>query len=326
MRVASLFLTDNCSLQTGQELSIDSKPIAFLQKPLLEGCSFRNLAAGHDDQHAVWTLAFFNSARWEQTVCVVIQNLDPSALPTDKDQAKQITNRAFGLVKRILGHSAKAPRGVGTACFTQSEEETMPEHARLAASLLLRGSATLEDADYASLGSHSKILVDGNGFSFFATNRGPGHDNFERLVVAYALSIAYRESMDAAVTELAQCDGKVASMRNLYRAATSFNARYFFSRPIKQSLVFLPRAWEQFEKLYKSTGRNDEFLRQLDASRRLLEAEREAEEVERERKVMRRLTVFGTIIALISLVGLLQITPEQASDFFHGWGAAFSSN
>jgi len=178
----------------------------------------------------------------------------------------------------------------------------------------------LEDEGYRELDANHELLVDGNGFSFdTAKQRSAGGHNFERILVIYALNVAYREAMGQAVDQLARSDGDVDGLRALYRSAISFNARYFFSQPISENRTLMPMVWSAFEERFNSIGINDEFVRQLDASHRLLAAERESAEARREQKLTRRLTIFGTVIGFLSLLGLLQITPDQAAQFFTGW-------
>lgn len=221
--------------------------------------------------------------------------------------------------------------------------EATPETAQQQAiSQFLRGSNALPSSAYAQLGKQCRIACDRNGIALVSTNEA----QFQRLVICQALAAAYHHVM---TTKMQALTGHLKYQRydeliTLHEEVLAFNAGDFFVHPVDICRQQLYKAWLHLAEHWQLMPTNAQLTAQLSDISNLLHTkwERDAQRLrearhQQERKAQReletyrankneaqarrafRINIILSIIGLLSVLSLLQITPDIAKEFVTGW-------
>ncbi len=323
-------------VQQCMPLKINGGDVAFLKNPLKEGARFCEVKINGFSK--VWVLEFFRGSPFSVTMIAVFREFGSSYLDqvgglsngTDVSFIDKQDNELKESAEKCLGVRTG---GVQTSHILLRSADTLSEEVFRMASKWVRGSWTLRQDSYRE---HSQryVAVDGKGLSMVAPASGHPqlHAQFERSLILFALGQAYQIAIDRISAELAEACEQLPRLRSLYHDLLIFNAKFFFRYPVKLKNIELPFIWEQIHERFALSQLNTELLAQTEAVKGLLDEEaRRRDEMVRQRAARREsrvnfgLTVIGVLIGLLSLLTLVEITPEMLTEFWAKWRQFFNS-
>ncbi len=297
-------------------LTIGGAEIKFFKDALRQGCRFFRLDTDNVAHFEIWQLEFFTDTRFACTMFVISRSLMPSE-PVD-----QLTNALFNQLAQALRISPSAGLLIDSGRLIW---QSLPFDAGsvAAASKYMRGTSSLLAADFEERGGR-RLSVEPRGLALIsdAKNVNP---IFQRYCMLLALLRAYQFAIDSAVDALAdlaaQPASKVASeqLSALRRDSLVFAARFLFARPVRLDTVDLRFVWARLSDVNHLRESHVELSEQLDAVHSLLLHDEEKRDDAREKRGQHWLTLIGLMLAMISLLSLVDVTPEKLSAFLRAW-------
>lgn len=298
-----------------QPLRIDGNDVRFLIDILRQQSTF------HDVTKQVWRLDFFEHSPFRQVFYVSVVELSPQGdllnTQTRKQLATHLKTQAYEQVCQHL----QSPREVVKATFIQTSDYEPSEDVILTASQLIRGTNSMQ---YDPLERHSDrfIHVDGRGTVLMSPRAFHGV-TFKRQVILLTLSKAYLLAMNEIMNGLAtHCEDNDA-LKDLYKSALVFNAKYFFANPVKVNRYDAFQLWQGIRRCMMIDDINREVTQQLKAVHQILGEEEEAKQLKTELRLNKRIGWLGIGIGVLSLISLFEITPEKVAEFFGSWWQFF---
>ncbi|UYV19471.1 hypothetical protein K1Y77_01975 [Halomonas qaidamensis] len=213
---------------------------------------------------------------------------------------------------------------------------------RRAVSHFLRGSNALPDSAFTPLGERCQMACDRNGLALVGTT----YQQFQRIVICQALAAAYHYVMTTNMLTLTQHlkHQRFDALATLHEKVLAFNASDFFAQPIDISRQQLNQAWSHLAAHWQLSETNRQLTSQLnDISNLLLtkrerqnqtlrelryqqaeneqqrqEAERIAKQEAQARRAF-RINITLSLIGLLSVLSVVQITPSDISQFLGAW-------
>ncbi|AVI62966.1 hypothetical protein [Halomonas sp. GFAJ-1] len=217
---------------------------------------------------------------------------------------------------------------------------------RYAVSHFLRGSKALPDSTFVSVGEHFQIACDRNGLALVGTT----YQQFQRIVICQALAAAYHYIMTSKMLALTQHlkHQRFDALATLHEEVLAFNASDFFARPIDIARQQLNQVWSHLAAHWQLCETNQQLTSQLkDISNLLLtkreqkaqhlrelryqqgekeqlrtEAERASKQEAQARRAF-RIDITLSLIGLLSVLSIVQITPNDISQFLNAWANLF---
>ncbi len=298
--------------QHWQTLLIQNNEIKFLCDALRDGSSFDARQVADDGE--LWKLSFFKASRFEMDVMVWI-----CPLPDDAN-VDRFRDAQYAQALQALGLKTRDLLDVGRAIWQSSADEDSV----LKASLFMRGTRSLKIEDYQSR-SERQLAIDPRGLSLIAKQDHAG-SIFRRYLVLQALLIAYQQSIEAASRDLSAlvAAGGTAfgDLEKLRRDCLIFEARYLFARPVRLDTVDLRFVWDELAQSQHLRDAHHELNDQLNAIHGLLSDEEQRRDAERDKRRERLITGIGMVLTIVSLLGLLTVTPDVVRQFFKSWFGA----
>jgi hypothetical protein len=301
-----------------EPLQIDGKPIKFFCDSILKGCSFDTVQLT-DSSLQLWRLRFFIGSRFASTLFVIRKSIAESELT-------QMDRRHAGLFAE-LGNAVKLDRNtstlidVGRMIWLASSDAFAPQAECV--SRYLRGSSTLKLADFSERNGR-KLVIDARGMGMIALGDHVG-DIHARHTLLLALVRAYQDAFESASRELANLSAEPesastsAKLSLLHRDSLVFAARYIFARPVRMHTVELRFVWEDLAQANHLQSAQAELSEQISAVHSLLQYDEEKRDQKRDSRNQFWLTLIGLSLALISLLGLVEITPTSLRNFWAAW-------
>lgn len=284
--------------QVSEPLTIDSRQVSFLIDPIQEHVEFQSNAVGDE-----WLLTFFKHSDFPQSISVKF-----SRIP-------ECTHKCL----------ARA------AWFDNRNDSRLNASYRKAASAFARNADSLDVSVATSLSENRSLLTDRSTCLYFSFDQV----QFQRIVICLALAVAYTEVVRSALQAMTayiknQEGDKILA---LYGSMLKFNAADYFALPVRIERHELMAAWDQIYEHFRLKALNEELTDQLSRVASLLRSDAEqaqrANEARQQARAQRRdwaLTVAGLVIAGVSLLQLVQLTPQHFKEARANWlGAGVSA-
>jgi hypothetical protein len=325
-------------------LQIDGSDIKFLRDALRQGCRFSKLTLRREsdaatEPPALWQLEFFTQTRFAVTFLLIARAM------TEADSADTLANSLFSELARLLGVDPKARVlfDSGRVIWQHAElaqlDAVPATEAVMTASVFLRGTKSLAHKDFSERAKRW-LALDPRGLALISKipNAAVIAQRYSMLL---ALLRAYQFAIDGAVDQLAQLaaqreqrsdtdarQGTDAStaLSMLQRDTLVFAARFLFARPVRLDTVDLRYVWAALAQENHLQESHAELTEQLDAIHSLLmhdeeraESARRSTEELREKRGQHWLSLIGLSLAMLSLLSLVEVTPEKLHAFWRAW-------
>lgn len=297
MNYADILLGNHASA-CDQPLRIDDKNVGFLIAPLQQHCCFQQSSS-----RRAWRLSFFQGSAFERTITVFFKST-PNSLPDPK---------AWWI------DSAAQPDH-------QAHEKDM--------SRFFRGTNTkkLDEAVYSN--RQTRLLVDRENLVLLSNNRA----RFERIILCQALALAYKDALNTGMLELTQCikSNDETQLIKLYEDMLRFNAADYFGHPVDQQRSHeLYDIWEPLSRHWRLNERRQELTEQLaDVANLIREQRSQREQVahrqwqdalqKKDSAFNKKALFISVLVTTLSLLTLVQLTPDTFADFIASWISFFS--
>ncbi len=297
-------------------LTIGGAEVKFFKDALRQGCRFFRLAAEVSANADIWQLEFFTDTRFASTMFVISRPLRQS------EALDQVSNALFNELALALGISASAGLLIDSGrVLWQSLPFDAPAVA--GASKYMRGTNSLTALDFEERGGR-RLSVEPRGLALISNAPNVAFI-FQRYCMLLALLRAYQYAIDSAVDSLAELAAQPASsdasaqLSALRRDSLVFAARFLFARPVRLDTVDLRFVWARLSEVNHLRESHVELSEQMDAVHSLLLHDEENRDDAREKRAQHWLTLIGLMLAMISLLSLVDVTPEKLSEFWHAW-------
>ena len=297
-------------------LTIGGAEIKFFKDALRQGCRFFRLDTDISAAVEIWQLEFFTDTRFACTMFVIARPLRQG------EAVDQVTNALFNELALALNISPGAGLLIDSGRLIW---QSLPFDAGsvAVASKYMRGTNSLLAADFEERGGR-RLSVEPRGLALIsdAKNVSP---IFQRYCMLLALLRAYQFVIDSAVDALAELAAQPASkaaseqLSALRRDSLVFAARFLFARPVRLDTVDLRFVWARLSDVNHLRESHVELSEQLDAVHSLLLHDEEKRDDAREKRAQYWLTLIGLMLAMISLLSLVDVTPEKLRAFWHAW-------
>lgn len=302
-------------------LMIGGGEIKFFKDALRQGCRFYRLnidtsTAPNSVGTEIWQLEFFTDTRFACTMFVISRPLMPS------EDLDQVTNALFNKLALALGISPSAGLLIDSGRLIW---QALPFEAGVVAnaSKYMRGTNSLTSADFEDR-SGRRLSVEPRGLALISD--APNVSTiFQRYCMLLALVRAYQFAIDSAVDALAEltaqsaCAAASQQLSNLRRDSLVFAARFLFARPVRLDTVDLRFVWARLSDVNHLRESHTELSEQLDAVHSLLQHDEEKRDEAREKRGQFWLTLIGLMLTMLSLLSLVDVTPEKLRDFWRAW-------
>lgn len=294
-------------------LRIDGMEVKFLREALLQGCEFSEIV---NERGGVWHLRFFSDSPFVCTFLVFHSRVRADLAPKEAGEA------LFEQLAACVGIDPKARRLFKGGRLILIQQE-MSESALSFASLFLRGSKSLAEHQF-ELRGNRQLAIDPSGIAMIGTAIRADY-LLQRYSVLLALARAYQYAVDLAIDEFAMLstglhDATVrAQLDRLRRQSLVFSARYLFAQAVRLDTLDLRYTWERLAQVHHLRETHEELSEQLEAVHALSAFDQQKLDSQREKQTQDRITWLGLAIALMSLLSLVEITPEKFVEFFRAW-------
>lgn len=302
-------------------LVIGGGEIKFFKDALRQGCRFYRLnteasTAPNSVGTEIWQLEFFTDTRFACTMFVISRPLMPN------EAFEQITNALFHELALALGIHPTAGLLIDSGRLIW---QAVPFAASVVAnaSKYMRGTNSLTAVDFEERGGR-RLSVEPRGLALISD--APNVSTiFQRYCVLLALLRAYQFAIDSAVDALAELAAQPASavasqqLSALRRDSLVFAARFLFARPVRLDTVDLRFVWARLSDVNHLRESHVELSEQLDAVHSLLLHDDEKRDEAREKRGQYWLTLIGLMLTMLSLLSLVDVTPEKLRDFWRAW-------
>lgn len=295
-----------------EPLRISGNDVRFLIDILRSQSTF------HDITERVWRLDFFEESPFRQVLYVSVVNETVEAIQLDDAQTrKQLATAMRSSAAKQISKHLPEPREVVEATFIHTRDYEPTTEDILMASQLIRGTNSMQ---YDVLERHSDrfIHVDGRGTCLFS----PHHwhtATFKRQVILLALGQAYLLGMNEIMNGLATHCENSRALRELYKSALVFNAKYFFANPVKINRYDAFQLWQGVRRCTMIDDINREVTQQLKSVHQILSEEEDTKQLQAELRLNKRVGWMGVAIGMLSLISLFEITPQKVIDFLRAW-------
>lgn len=288
----------NIASSCDQPLRIDDKNIGFLIKPLLEHCCFKQ-----SRNRMAWCLTFFKDSAFESSITIFFNE---------------------------SGEGLHDPK----ACWIDASEQREHRSHEAKVSYFLRGSGTKSIEDTTYVRGQTRLLVDRENMVLLC----PHHQQFERIILCQALVLAYKDVLTTCMFELTRCikSGNETQLITLYEDVLRFNAADYFSHPVDQQRSHeLYDIWEGLSRHCRLNELRQELTQQLTDVANLIKEQRSQneqrehqrwqEELQKKESAFNRRAMFISVaVTLLSLLTLVQLTPDTFSNFWASWASLIS--
>lgn len=296
---------------TARPVRIDGLDILFLLDVLREQCQFYEINDG------LWRLDFFIDSPFQQTLYVVFSTAHWEEGMAKSAFCTRLRHQAEQIIKAYLPHA----RHVVNAVYIHSKLYEPDEHIMYFASHLVRKTSSLEVAD---LQRHSDRLIHVDGRGTVLISPMAAHQyTFQRQIILLALAKGYLFAMNQIMGDLARDYDDYSQLKKLYKQSIIFNARSFFSYPVKVNRYDAFRLWHDIRQTMMIHGINDELTQQIVSVNQILSEEADTRQLQNEMRLNQRLGWLGIAIGSLSLLALFEITPEKITDFITHWQRFF---
>ncbi len=297
-------------------LTIDASEIKFFKDALRLGCAFFKLDLASGTPVDLWQLNFFCDTRFACTMLVISRPLRAN------EALDSVTKTLFSEAAQALDISPSAGMLLDSGRLIY-QQMPMDAAAVSAASKFMRGTNSLLSNAFEEK-SGRYLAVEPRGLALISEAAGVAVI-FQRYTVLLALLRAYQYAIDSAVDLLAELVAMPPSralnlsLSALHRDSLVFAARFLFARPVRLDTVDLRYVWARLSDVNHLGEVHQELTEQLAAVHALLKVDEEKHEAVREKRGQYALTLIGLMLALISLLSLVDITPEKLHAFWHAW-------
>ena len=294
-------------------LSIGGNRVAFFIDPVLEHTELTQSACG---QH--WAVTFFKGSTFELTLGV------------------RLTRETLDTCPPTLARAIWLDNQDNSENNTQLLEQ---------ASRFIRKSTTLEAERIIALTRNRALLSDRDALAYFSSSE----EQFRRLVLELCLAVAYRQVLQRSMMRLTESvKGKLPDQTlALYEDILHFNASDYFRYPVRLENHELFPAWDWLTEHHRLPVFNTELTSQLGSVALLLQEQREKardkqeqeerearraaeqaqalQEQKMEKAYSRRSTWLGIALAGLSLLSLVELTPQHFKDAYSNWIVPYTS-
>jgi hypothetical protein len=319
--VAALFRLKGEHSKPRLPLLLDGSEVKFLKEALRQGCRFWRLDVEAAAETEIWQLEFFIDTRFACSFLVIHKALDTLDF-AQKPSPEQLGSSLFQQLAQALEIAPDAARLLDSGRMLL-HMGSLEADGLIYASQFLRGTNSLTMAEFEERNSR-KLAIDPRGMALFGKVK-----NIEliarRYVILLALLRAYQYAIDSAVDLLAALVAQPASLpasaelSALQRDSLVFAARFLFARPVRLDTVDLRYVWERLAQVHHLQESHQELTEQLSAVHALLLHDEEKREALREKRAQLWLALIGILLALISLLGLVEVTPDKLVAFWRAW-------
>jgi hypothetical protein len=297
-------------------LTIGGGEVKFFKDALRQGCRFFRLATEVATNVDIWQLEFFADTRFACTMFVIARPLGQN------EELDQVTSALFNELALALGVSASAGLLIDSGRVIW---QSLPFDATSVAfaSKYMRGTISLTALDFEERGGR-RLSVEPRGLALISNANNVAFI-FQRYCMLLALLRAYQYAIDSAVDSLAELAAQPASsdasakMSALRRDSLVFAARFLFAHPVRLDTVDLRFVWARLSEVNHLRETHAELSEQLDAVHSLLLHDEEKRDDAREKRGQYWLTLIGLMLAMLSLLSLVDVTPEKLREFWHAW-------
>ena len=285
--------------QSLQPLRINQGNVSFFINALSSNCGFEQQSNNPDS----YVLTFFSGTEFELTLQVefFLQPLTP-------EQSKVVKAKA--------------------AWFNNGYQTGNNDQYAQSMSQFLRGSDALQLDSLTATTQNRYLVNDRSGLAYFSGDS----DQFRRIVLCQALAVAYSQVMSQCVEQLTttlrsdDCD----ALLSLYEQILFFNASDYFAHPVKLERHELFTAWNLIRDHWHLNELNEELTNQLSSAAKFLQANRdrekqeakqeaEARQTKRDRKANFAIGFATLLLTFLSIVSLVELTPDHFSSAYQNW-------
>ena len=315
-QISGLFRYKGTLNLTRAPLTIGGAEVKFLKEALRLGCRFFKLETDASIRAEIWQLEFFTDTRFACTMFVISRPLMPNEAPD------QVTNALFNELASALNLSTSAGLLIDSGRLIWQASPFEAETVAVA-SKYMRGTNSLTAQDFEERGGR-RLSFEPRGLALISDANNVS-EIFQRYSLLLALLRASQFAIDSAVDALselaAQPPSAAASQKlsALRRDSLVFAARFLFARPVRLDTVNLRFVWARLSDVNHLRETHVELIEQLDAVHSLLLHDEEKRDDAREKRGQYWLTLIGLMLAMISLLSLVDVTPEKLSAFWHAW-------
>ena len=297
-------------------LTIGDAEVKFFKEALRQGCRFYRVATDVLANADIWQLEFFTDTRFACTLFVISRPL------AQNEAMDQVSNALFNELALALGVNAGAGLLIDSGrVIWQSLPFDAPAIA--AASKYMRGTNSLTALDFEERAGR-RLSVEPRGLALISNAPNVAFI-FQRYCMLLALLRAYQYAIDSAVDSLSELAAQPASsdasaqLGALRRDSLVFAARFLFARPVRLDTVDLRFVWARLSEVNHLRESHVELSEQLDAVHSLLLHDEEKRDDAREKRGQYWLTLIGLMLAMLSLLSLVDVTPEKLREFWQAW-------
>ena len=297
-------------------LTLNGSEIKFFKDALRVGCQFFRLDTDASVRADIWQQEFFTDTRFACTMFVISRALAPN------EALDQVSNTLFNELASALGVSPSAGLLIDSGRLIW-QSLAFDATAVANSSIYMRGTNSLVSADFEERGGRH-LSVEPRGLALISNANNVAHI-FQRYCVLLSLLRAYQFAIDSAVDSLADLAAQPASnvaseqLSALRRDSLVFAARFLFARPVRLDTVDLRFVWARLSDVNHLRESHVELSEQLDAVHSLLLHDDEKRDDARDKRAQYWLTLIGLMLAMISLLSLVDVTPEKLLDFWRAW-------
>ena len=297
-------------------LTISGGEIKFFKDALRQGCRFFRLDTEQSCSAEIWQLEFFIETRFACTMLLISRPLLPN------EALDQVTTSLFNELAQSLAVSPTAGLLIDSGRLIW---QALPfdTNSVAAASKYMRGTNSLNTSDFEERGGR-RLSVEPRGLALISDAKNVSHI-FQRYCMLLALLRAYQFAIDSAVDALAELAAQPASnaaakhLSALRRDSLVFAARFLFARPVRLDTVDLRFVWARLSDVNHLRESHVELSEQLDAVHSLLLHDEEKRDDARDKRGQYWLTLIGLMLAMLSLLSLVDVTPEKLIAFWRAW-------
>lgn len=315
-QISGLFRCQSAVNLPRAALTIGGAEIKFFKEALRLGCRFFKIQTDTPTRAEIWQLEFFTDTRFACTMFIISRALSPNEAPD------QVINALFNELASALNLSPSAGLLIDSGRLIW---QALPFEADAiaVASKFMRGTNSLTAQDFEERAGR-RLSFEPRGLALIS-DADNVREIFQRYNMLLALLRAYQYAIDSAVDALselaAQPPSAAASQKlsALRRDSLVFAARFLFARPVRLDTVNLRFVWARLSEANHLRETHVELIEQLDAVHSLLAYDEEKRDDAREKRGQYWLTLIGLMLAMISLLSLVDVTPEKLSAFWHAW-------
>ena len=297
-------------------LTIGGGEVKFFKDALRHGCQFFRLININSASVEIWQLEFFTDTRSACTMFVISRPL------AQNEALDQVTNLLFNELALALGISASAGLLIDSGRLIW-QASPFDAATVAGASKYMRGTNSLNASDFEERAGR-RLSVEPRGLALISDAANVAVI-FQRYNMLLALLRAYQYAIDSAVDSLAELAAQPASsdasaqLSALRRDSLVFAARFLFARPVRLDTVDLRFVWARLSEVNHLRESHLELNEQLDAVHSLLLHDEEKRDDAREKRGQYWLTLIGLMLAMLSLLSLVDVTPDKLSEFWRAW-------